>query len=187
MTGEVHFQDYIVNINEHKIIHIESLRWDQPENPTSLQIAKIVFKNSNPTSESLFSERNQFDANSCGVCLVAGMSSDLLNLPETSDRYNAFDITYNSLEQNPVIQKVESLSPQFFTEDQMKKIAPADILIHMLANDPENSEYFRQSPPREIRTNFFFITDILKKSISDINADSNSAYLKSLNTNKFYH
>ena len=109
----VHFQGYIVNIKEHKIIHIDSLRWDQPENPASLEIAKIVFKNSKPTSEFFFSERNQFDANSCGVWLVAGMSSHLLNLPETSDRYNAFDITYNSLEQNPVIQKVESLSPVF--------------------------------------------------------------------------
>ena len=45
----VHFQGYIVNIKEHKIIHIGSLRYDQPKNPSPLQIAKILFKNSEPT------------------------------------------------------------------------------------------------------------------------------------------
>ena len=113
------------------------------------------------------------------------MSSHLINLPEISDRCNAFDIAYNLLERNPIIQKVESLSPQFSTEDQMKKIVHADFLIHVLTNDPGRSEYFRQSPPRGIRTNFFFITDISKTSISNINADDNCAYLKSRNTNKF--
>ena len=69
----------------------------------------------------------------------------------------------------------------------MKKIASSDFLIHILTNDSERSEYFRQSPPKGIRTNFFFITDILETSISDINADYNGAYLKSRNTNKFYY
>ena len=54
LSGRVHFQGYIVNIKELEIIHIDSLRWDHPENPTFLQIAKILFKNSNPTFESLF-------------------------------------------------------------------------------------------------------------------------------------
>ena len=82
----VHFQGYIVNIKEHKIIQISSLRWNQPENPTSFQIAKMLFKNSKQTFESLFSERKQFDANSCGVWFAAGMSLYLINLPEISDR-----------------------------------------------------------------------------------------------------
>ena len=69
----------------------------------------------------------------------------------------------------------------------MKKIASMDFLIHVLKNDPKRSEYFRQSPPRGIRANFFFITDISKASVSDINADDNGAYLKSRNTNKFYY
>ena len=76
----VHFQGYIVNIKGFKIIHIDSLRWDYPKNPTSIQIPKILFENSNPIFESLFSERKQFDANSCCVCLVAGMPSYLINL-----------------------------------------------------------------------------------------------------------
>ena len=96
------------------------------------------------------------------------MSSYLINPPEISNIYNAFDIAYNLLERNPIIQKVESLSPQFPIEDQMKKIASADFLIHVLTNDPERSGNFRQSPPKGIRTNFFFITDISKTSISEI-------------------
>ena len=183
----VHFQGYIVNIKEHKIIHVDLFRWNQPKNSISIQIAKMLFQNSQPTFESLFSERKQFYANSYSVWLVAGMSSHLINLPEISDIYNAFYITYNLLELYPIIQKVESLSPQFFTEDQMKKIASADFLIHVLTKDPKTSEYFRQSPPKGIRTNFFFITDISKTSISDINADDNGAYLQSRNTNKLYY
>ena len=68
-----------------------------------------------------FQKEKQFDANSCGVWLVAGMSLYRINLPEITDRYNAFDIAYNLLERNPIIQKVESLSPQFSTEDQTIK------------------------------------------------------------------
>ena len=68
----VHFQGYIVKIKELKIIHIDTLCWDHPKKRTSLQIAKILFENSNPTFESRFSERKQFDANSCGVCNTCG-------------------------------------------------------------------------------------------------------------------
>ena len=114
---------------------------------------------------SFFEKKKQFDANSCGVWLVAAMSSYLINLPEISDKYNAFEIAYNFLERNPIIQKVESL----------------------YTNDTKKSEYFRQSLLKGIRTNFFFITDISKPSISDINAGDNGAYLKSCNTNKFYY
>ena len=68
----------------------------------------------------------------------------------------------------------------------MKNIASADFFVYVLANDPKKSKYFRQSPPKGIPTNFFFIIDISRTSISDINTDENSAYLKSHNTNKFY-
>ena len=39
------------------------------------------------------------------------------------DRYNAIDIAYNLLERNSITQKVESLSAQLSTEDQMKKLS----------------------------------------------------------------
>ena len=71
---------------------------------------------------SLFSERKQFDANSCDVWLAEGMSLYLINPPEILDRHNAFDIACSLLAQNFIIQKVENLSPQFSTEDQMKKL-----------------------------------------------------------------
>ena len=128
----------------------------------------MLFENLQPTFDFLFWKKKttkQFDANSCGVWLVAAMSSYLINLPEISDKYNAFEIAYNFLERNPIIQKVESL----------------------YTNDTKKSEYFRQSLLKGIRTNFFFITDISKTSISDINAGDNGAYLKSCNTNKFYY
>ena len=38
-----------------------------------------------------------------------------------------------------------------------------------------------------VRTNFFFIKDISKTSISDINADDNGVYLKYRSTKKFYY
>ena len=86
LFDRVYFQGYIVNIKEHTIIHIDSLRWEEPKNSTSIQIANMLFENSQSTFESCFSERKQFGTNSCGVWLVAGMSSYLINLPEFSGR-----------------------------------------------------------------------------------------------------
>ena len=60
-------------------------------------------------------------------------------------------------------------------------------LCSVSINNPKRSEYFRQSPPKAIQTNFFFITDISYTSISDITADENDAYPRSPNTNKFYY
>ena len=77
------------------------------------------------------------------VWLLAGMSSCLINLPEISDRYNAFDIAYNLLERNHIIQKVKSFVPTNFFGRSDEKIASANFLIHVLKNDPERFEYFR--------------------------------------------
>ena len=77
----------------------------------------MMSENSQPTFESLFSKGKQLDSNSCGIWLVAGMSSYLMDLPNISCRNNAFDITYTSLERNSINQKFESLSSQFSTED----------------------------------------------------------------------
>ena len=96
-------------------IDIDSLHWYLLMNPTSIQIAKMLFENSQSTFETFLSKRKQFHADSCGVWLVAAISSYLINFPGISDRHNAFDISF--LEQNPIIQKVESLPPHFSTED----------------------------------------------------------------------
>ena len=76
------------------------------------------------------------------------------------------------------------LAPTVLYWRSIEKNAFADFLIHVLTNDPERSEYFSQSPLKGIRTNFF-ITDISKTSISDINAGDNGAYVKSRNITKF--
>ena len=73
----------------------------------------------------------------------------------------------------------------FYWRSNDKKLA--DFLIYVLINDPERSEYFKQFPPKGIRTNFFFIADISKTSISNINAGGSGAYLKYRDTNKFYY
>ena len=119
LCDRVYFLGYIVNIQEHKIIHIDSLRWDQLKNTTT---AKMVFENSKPPVESLSSERKQFYAYSCGVWLVDGMSSYLINLSETFDRYNAFDITYNLLEQNLLSEKLKACPHSFLLKIRWKKL-----------------------------------------------------------------
>ena len=91
----VHFQDYVVNTKERKIIHVDSLRWSTPNNPTSKCIAQILFSDECKIRfESLVMERKrkQLDVNSCGVWLVASICSHLLNLPELTDREHAFNI-----------------------------------------------------------------------------------------------
>ena len=78
--------------------------------------------NSKPPFESLSSERKQFYAYSCGVWLVDGMSSYLINLSETFDRYNAFDITYNLLEQNLLSEKLKACPHSFLLKIRWKKL-----------------------------------------------------------------
>ena len=51
-----------------------------------------------------------------------------------------------------------------------------DFMIQVLTNDPKKFEYFRQSQANEIYINFFFITDISKASIPDINTDDSGGY-----------
>ena len=72
-------------------------------------------------------------------------------------------------------KKLKVCPPTFLLKIRSKKNASVDFLIHVLTNDPKRPEHFRQSPPKIIRINFFIITDILKTSISDINADGNGA------------
>ena len=77
------------------------------------------------------------------------------------------------------------MSPAFSIKDQIEKIAFAEFLIPVLTNDPQSPSI--SGNLQEIRTNFFFITDTPKTSVSNINANDNGAYLKSRNTNKFYY
>ena len=63
----IHFQGYVVNSKEKRIIPFYSLRPNYSKNPTSEEIATILFGKVDVLYESYFMERNQFDVNSCGV------------------------------------------------------------------------------------------------------------------------
>ena len=83
----VHFQGYIVDINHNKIIHIDSLSCNNSNNRTSKKIANSLFESgTNVQYESLFATRRQFDSDSCGIWLVAGITSFVLNLPIPSQK-----------------------------------------------------------------------------------------------------
>ena len=77
-------------------------------------------------------------------------------------------------------------SSDFCCEEQLKKFSTAEFLIDVLTNSPEKSEYYRELPPKGIRTNLFYITDLTKTSLANISADDIGAYLKSRITNKSY-
>ena len=97
----VHFEGYVVNVMEQKIIHIDSLGFKHARNPTSSLIEKILFEDglceTFVSFESFCQTRRQFDSNSCGVWLVAAICSYITCLPEILDRGDAFDICYNLL------------------------------------------------------------------------------------------
>ena len=71
--------------------------------------------------------------------------------------------------------------PDSYHEKHLKKFSTAEFLINALTDSPEKSEYFREIPPKGIRTNFFYIANsaIPLSSLADINADDNGGYLKS--------
>ena len=79
---------------------------------------------------------------------------------------------------------VNMASSDFCCDKQLKKISTAEFLIDVLTNSPEKSEYCRELPPKGIRTNLFYITDLTKTSLATISADDNGAYMKSRITNR---
>ena len=59
----------------------------------------------------------------------------------------------------------------------------AQFLINILTSNPENSQYFKKTAPKGIRTNFFNVTDT---SVANINADDNGAYQNTRKTTWTY-
>ena len=99
LCDDVHFQDCIADINHNKIIHIDSLSCNNSNNRTSKKIAKSLFESgTNVQYESLFATRRQFDSNICGIWLVAGIASYVLNLTIPSQKQEAFEIAYSLVE-----------------------------------------------------------------------------------------
>ena len=175
----VHFQGYIVDINCYKIIHIDSLSSKNSNNCTSQKIAQSLFESeTNVQYESLFPTRRQFHSNSCGVWLVAGIASSVLNLPIPSQKQEAFEIAYSLVE----YVKSEVAPLLVLDTEEFKKYSSAGFLINILLNEPQKSEYFREKTMKGLRNNYFYVVDITQNSLQDINADDNGAYKQIRNT-----
>ena len=147
---------------------------------------------SDTSFESFFLERKQIDSNSCGAWLVSGICSHLLNLPEIADREHAFAICYSLLERESKATQPSMHTERFpdsYHEKQQKKFSTAKFLINALTDSPKKSKYFREIPPKGIRTNFFYTVNSAMplSSLADINADDNGAYLKFRITIKPYY
>ena len=105
-----------------------------------------------------------------------------------TDQNHALDICYSLLEPEtpPNYVKDEiSASPSVnvSSDEQMKTFTSGELLISLLVENPEKSEFYRKVTPKGIRTNFFYVTD---SANADINADDNGAYTKTRNTKKLY-
>ena len=165
----IHFQGYIINIKDKKIIPVDSLRWKTAEISTAKKIVDLFFKDGGVSYESLFRSRKQFDSNSCGAWLIAGMCSYVTELPELIDRKDAFDICYSLLGRIPKVPQDPNRIPfaDFNPEEQVKKFSNADFLINALQNG-EKSDNFRGTPPKGICTTFFYTTDISQRSMTSM-------------------
>ena len=180
----VHFHGYIVDINCYKIIHIDSLSSNNSNNRTSQKIAQNLFESeTNVQYESLFPTRRQFDSNSCGVWLVAGIASSVLNLPIPSQKQEAFEIAYSLAE----YVKSEVTPLLVLDTEEFKKYTSAEFLINVLLNEPQKSEYFREKTVKGLRNSYFYVADITQNSLQDINADDNGAYEQIRNTSTMFH
>ena len=180
----VHFQGYIVDINRYKIIHIDSLLSNNSNNRTSQKIAQNLFESeTNVQYECLFPTRRQFDSNSCGVWLVAGIASSVLNLPIPLQKQEATEVAYSLFEY--VKSKVTPLL--VLDTEEFKKYSSAEFLIHDLLNEPQKSKCFREKTVKGLRNNYFYVIDITQNSLQDINADDNGAYKQIRNTSTMFH
>ena len=130
----IHFQGYVVNSKEKRIIYFDSLRPNSAENPTSEEIATILFGKVDVLYESYFTERKQYDTNSCGVLLTAVITSFILQLPVVTGLNHAFDICFSLLEREtpPNYVKDEIPAPRSVnvsSDKQMKTLKNLNIIV----------------------------------------------------------
>ena len=92
----MHFQSYVVDVYNKTIVHIDSLRNNNSKNATSTAIATTVFDDENINFKYYFKRRVQFESDSFGVWLVAGIFSYAQALPLPWGLDDAFDISYSS-------------------------------------------------------------------------------------------
>ena len=136
-----HFQGYIVDVKKKQIVHIDSLTVENSANTTSRKIANIFFGNKDVKFKLLFSTRKQFDSNSCGMWLVSGICTFVLNLPDLNDRSSAFDVCCNLLDKATklLINEKTCITSHFNFNEQANMFTTAQFLINILTSNPENS------------------------------------------------
>ena len=123
--------------------------------------------------------------------MITAIAAYVHSLPKPSVRNDAFDIAFNLFERKKefrdenVESKVSS-SENWKSEDYININTSAKFLIDVLKNKPANSPFCTEILPKDIKSNYFHITDTTKCPMSSITADDNGAYFKTLNTNKLY-
>ena len=136
-----------------QIVHIDSLTVQNSANATSRKIANIFFGKKDVKSKWLFSTRKQFDSNSCGMWLVSGIYTSVLNLSDLNDRSSAFDACCNFFDKATNVKLLINetcVTSHFNFNKQANMFTTAQFLINILTNNPENSEYFKKQHPKKL-------------------------------------
>ena len=81
------------------------------------------------------------------------------------------------------IQSIVNSVIQSNRQGPTEKISTVEFQTDVLTNSPEKWDSYRELPPKRIRTNLFYITDLAKTLLANISTDDNEAYLKSQITN----
>ena len=90
-----HFNGYIVSLetSSKAVIYVDSIILNASEGSDfSKQIKDIVLDHDNVSHQTLYTEQMQLDTNSCGIWLVAGMISHVLEKSLPRDRDEAFNL-----------------------------------------------------------------------------------------------
>ena len=163
----MHFQSYVVDACDKTILHVDSLR---NNNATSKEIVTSLFDDEGFNFKSCFKRRVQFDSNSYGVWLVAGITSYVHALLFPWGLDDAVDIACNSLDRKveiPVNSSVPT-SSNWKSEDHIDFFSTTHFLVVALSKDPFRSEFYLEDAPKGIWSSFFYITDVTKCPMSTI-------------------
>ena len=138
-------------------------RNDNSKNAASKARVTILFDEVNINFKSYFKRRVQFDSNSFGVWLVAGIASYVHALHLTLGLDDDADTACSSLKRKAEIPVNSSVptSSNWKSEDHIGFFSTAHFLVHALTEDLFRSECYLEDAPKGIRSNFFYITDEL--------------------------
>ena len=133
LCNGVHFQGYVINIKERKVVHVDCLRPNASDNPTAQMIAKILFDGDNVSFESAFKQPVQSKSNSCGVWMFSEMAYYVLGLLEVTRRDYSFDICESLVERKSNHLQVNETearlkNPEIYSDKQIEKFNTVEFL-----------------------------------------------------------